>query len=452
MATLPQLLQNITIHEHCLEFTPAVQSTVLSDSLSPSGVNDFASGCVSKKLIERMIQKADGAVLDIMSPAYIGTATHAVLEVLMQLAPDERVPSQIYPIYTDLVSKHKITEPDNSDDLTKFRADVLALANGLFDMEDPRAVNVFGTETFFEVELWGVPMRGVVDRIDELSDGTLAVVDYKTGKYRPPNPRFGDNYTPQLVIYAMAIEQMTGKTVSIAYDAFVAVNKTHEVRLDEAQKLKVKNMVLEAWSTIEDVQDTRTATYVPSALCAWCPLAAHCPEALKKGVQPVTVNGKTVGECAINSDYRFAPPIAAHNTGDEPAVAVYAEGKQWVPLLEDGSVNFASTHARAISQVTQEAVRILSREGAQQVSGKQINAFAEVLIYTVSKIANDGVSGTVNIGHDRWMQAFWALKSWSYRHPVDVLDLRSWSKTAITEVGEMLQLSKTILTDSIEGR
>lgn len=448
MATLQTLLKQITIHENCMEFSPAIQSTVMSDSLSPSGVNDFAAGCVSKKLIERMLQKADGAVLDIMSPAYIGTATHAVLEMLMQLKPNERVQSQLYPIYTYLVSHHKITEPDNADDLSSFRESVLSLAKGLFDLEDPRAVKVFGTETFFETELWGVPMRGVVDRIDELSDGTLAVVDYKTGKYRAPNPRFGDNYTPQLVIYAMAIEQMSGRTVSLAYDAFVGANKTHEVKLDENQKLKIKNLVLEAWSTIEDVQDTHIATYKPSALCAWCPLAAHCPEAIKKGIQPVTVNGKTIENYSIPSDFQFSPPKA--ETGTEPEAFVYTEGKQWVPVLEDGRINNASAHSRAINQTVQESFRML-RYALPGATTKQVHAFAEVLVYTVSRIANNGVQGKVGIGHDRWMQAFWALKSWSYQNPVDVLDTRSWSDKAVLELTELFQLSSEILGDFLDS-
>jgi RecB family exonuclease len=446
MATIEQLLNGIEIHENYLEYSPALKGIVISDSLSPSGVNDFADGCVSKKLIERMLQKAEGSVLDIMSPAYIGTATHAVLEVLMQLPPKKRTKDQLSPIYTKLVRQHKIEEPDNDEDLEKFRNDVLSLSEGLFALEDPTAVNVFGTEQFFELSLWGVPMRGVIDRIDELSDGTLAVVDYKSGKYRAPNPRFGDNYTPQLVIYAMAVEQLTGKTVSIAYDAFVAVNKTHEVKLNEGQKQKVKELVLEAWSTIEDVQETRTATYKASALCAWCPMAAHCPEAIKKGVEPVTVNGLALAQIPVKSDFA----ITVVDTDTSNLVTPYAEGKQWIPFMDDGSINYGSTHARNMAQVVQEAEHLLRTarpvKDANQ-EAKRLAAMTTLLVSTITQVASASVNGKVTMGHSRWMQVFWTLRSWSYRNPVDFTDVASWRQRAVKEVGELMKLSADILVD-----
>ncbi|MFX8437394.1 PD-(D/E)XK nuclease family protein, partial [Acinetobacter baumannii] len=40
---------------------------------------------------------------------------------------------------------------------------------------------VLGVEQWGEIRIRGVRLHGRADRIDRLSDGTLAVVDYKTG-------------------------------------------------------------------------------------------------------------------------------------------------------------------------------------------------------------------------------------------------------------------------------
>ena len=56
-------------------------------------------------------------------------------------------------------------------------------------MEDPRRVEVRAREEDLGAELGGVAMRGILDRLDEEGDGTLVVVDYKTGRVPPPRYR-----------------------------------------------------------------------------------------------------------------------------------------------------------------------------------------------------------------------------------------------------------------------
>ena len=61
---------------------------------------------------------------------------------------------------------------------------------------------------FKNVEVEGVPITGVIDRIDFLDNQTVHIVDYKTGSHKkdklnPPtakNPH-GGNYWRQLIFY-----------------------------------------------------------------------------------------------------------------------------------------------------------------------------------------------------------------------------------------------------------
>jgi RecB family exonuclease len=55
-------------------------------------------------------------------------------------------------------------------------------------------------EERFRLELWGYTLVGVLDRVDELFDGTLQIVDYKTARTPPQDP---DSF--QLDVYQLGL-------------------------------------------------------------------------------------------------------------------------------------------------------------------------------------------------------------------------------------------------------
>jgi RecB family exonuclease len=73
------------------------------------------------------------------------------------------------------------------------------------------APEVLHTEEWFEVEIAGSKVAGRIDRIDRLPDGTVAIIDYKTGKARSQEDA---DDSLQLSIYAMAAQQKWGYRVS----------------------------------------------------------------------------------------------------------------------------------------------------------------------------------------------------------------------------------------------
>jgi RecB family exonuclease len=73
------------------------------------------------------------------------------------------------------------------------------------------APEVLHTEEWFDVEIAGTKVAGRIDRIDRLPDGTVAIVDYKTGKARSQEDA---DDSLQLSIYAMAAQQKWGYRVS----------------------------------------------------------------------------------------------------------------------------------------------------------------------------------------------------------------------------------------------
>ena len=65
---------------------------------------------------------------------------------------------------------------------------------------------VLGVEQEGQIQFAGVTLRGKFDRIDRLPDGTLAVVDYKTGQ--PPTPKaVRAGYSLQLGLLGLIAEE-----------------------------------------------------------------------------------------------------------------------------------------------------------------------------------------------------------------------------------------------------
>jgi len=90
-----------------------------------------------------------------------------------------------------------------------------------------------GREDFREVrhqqeirfQLAGLDMRGFIDRLDRLPDGSLVVIDYKTGSqsYRPGDWSTPRPTRPQLPLYASALLGTPGTKLSAV--AFASVNR-----------------------------------------------------------------------------------------------------------------------------------------------------------------------------------------------------------------------------------
>src|SRR5258707_11956578 len=79
--------------------------------------------------------------------------------------------------------------------------DFLALAN---KSAKPRVLH---TEEHFEVKVGTATVAGRIDRIDDLGNGRVAIVDYKTGKPRAQEDADG---SLQLSIYAIAAREKWG--------------------------------------------------------------------------------------------------------------------------------------------------------------------------------------------------------------------------------------------------
>jgi CRISPR-associated exonuclease Cas4 len=117
-------------------------------------------------------------------------------------------------------------------------------------------------------------LRGRVDEVLELADGSLAPLDYKFAEWKD---RVYETYQTQLYCYAWLIEENFGRTVNKGFLVYTrSKNKLVEVEITDAHKQEVKA----AAKAIFDIIDRN---YFPKATkyksrCTHCTYRNICPK------------------------------------------------------------------------------------------------------------------------------------------------------------------------------
>jgi DNA helicase-2/ATP-dependent DNA helicase PcrA len=141
------------------------------------------------------------------------------------------------------------------------------------------SAEVIATERTFSFQLAQREIRGRIDRIDRLEDGTVRVVDYKTGT--PKDRKFADE-SLQLSIYSMAVSRM-----DLTPKELVLVNvqdSSHAVSVRTPKQLE------SAREEIEEAAEGIAAGRFdpkPGQHCRWCDYRRLCPATEQRVFLPV---------------------------------------------------------------------------------------------------------------------------------------------------------------------
>jgi DNA helicase-2/ATP-dependent DNA helicase PcrA len=141
------------------------------------------------------------------------------------------------------------------------------------------SANIIATEHKFSFKLGDREIRGRIDRIDQLEEGVVRVIDYKTGA--PKDRKFAEE-SLQLSIYAMAVAQMnlTPRELVLCnvQDNSLAIAGRTQKQLDTARE------------KIEDAaQGISRGEFDPSpgSHCRWCDYKNLCPATEQRVFLPV---------------------------------------------------------------------------------------------------------------------------------------------------------------------
>jgi putative RecB family exonuclease len=196
-----------------------------------------------------------------------GSLVHRVLcDFFSKLPRHERTEDRLLQIFEDgweaLAPSYK-----RVPDVEEFhKAGVTQLQNFArgFDLKaEPYAV-----EAYLQVDVApGITLFGRMDRIDEEPDGTLHIIDYKTGT----QPDEID--TKQLMLYAIMVEQELTRTVSKASFWYLDDGQVWTTDLESEDKRRAFEEMLAAAREMENISDF-PPTIAPH--CAHCPYLKGC--------------------------------------------------------------------------------------------------------------------------------------------------------------------------------
>ncbi len=246
--------------------------------LSPSRANDFRQCPLMFRL--RVVDQ----VPEPPSPAAtLGTLVHSVLEHLYDAPAGERT----------VVAATALLEPEwramlegdpelatlhaTPEDERAWLADAADRVATYFSMENPQRLEPAAREEFVEWQLDDGPLlRGVIDRVDVAGDGSIRVVDYKTGK--SPSQRYGAQAKFQMRFYALLVERLRGRRASILQLLYLKDGQAVVLRPTAEDLDRIEHEVREIWGEItRAARESRWRTR-KGPLCAWCSFQELCPE------------------------------------------------------------------------------------------------------------------------------------------------------------------------------
>jgi DNA helicase-2/ATP-dependent DNA helicase PcrA len=137
------------------------------------------------------------------------------------------------------------------------------------------AAEVLHTEEWFDIEVAGTKVAGRIDRIDRAPDGTVAVVDYKTGKARSQEDA---DDSLQLSIYAMAAHEKWGYNVGQLVFHNLEGNVPVVSKRSEFQLKEARERVLAVARGIADGNFDAKIDFH----CNFCAFRGLCPEREKR--------------------------------------------------------------------------------------------------------------------------------------------------------------------------
>ncbi|MFW2514121.1 RecB family exonuclease [Demequina sp. SO4-13] len=246
--------------------------------ISPSRASDFRQCPLMFRLrvVDRIPEPPSPA-------ATLGTLVHSVLEDLFDLPAAGRTPSAA----TAMVEPEWRAMLAQDPDLAQLHADVTAERIWLDDarerveryfmLENPQRLEPAAREEYVEFQLEDGPsLRGVIDRVDVAPDGSIRIVDYKSGK--APRPQYGQAAKFQMRFYALLVERLRGRRPALLQLLYLRDGGTI-VMHPTAQDLEmIENEIRDLWNAILHAARAGDFRPTPSKLCGWCSFQALCPE------------------------------------------------------------------------------------------------------------------------------------------------------------------------------
>jgi putative RecB family exonuclease len=161
------------------------------------------------------------------------------------------------------------------DERAEFLADAEQLIRNYFALEDPRRVQVLGTELRLSAEMGTLTLSGIIDRLELGASGELVVTDYKTG--RAPATQREEPRLAGVHFYALLCEQVLGRRP----DRVQLLHLREPVAISTAPSDQsitgLLRQTMAVWSAVEQACEREDFRPRPGWLCDHCAYHPYCP-------------------------------------------------------------------------------------------------------------------------------------------------------------------------------
>ena len=209
-----------------------------------------------------------------------GTTIHTALEILYDKKPEERTVDNLHTIFRAVWNDVRNNDEHSSlfetrEDEREWGLDALNLLNNYFKLEDPTTIQPLERERWVRGKIEDLNLRGILDRMDEDSDGNLIILDYKSGK--APAIKYKEQRFFALKLYALLIQEEIGKTPSELKLIYLKNSKVHTLEVNQDMLKEAKKEILEIWNQIKVSFENDNFPATKNTLCDWCYFKPICP-------------------------------------------------------------------------------------------------------------------------------------------------------------------------------
>ena len=245
-------------------------------NLSPSRASQF-------KTCPKQFEYAN--VLKIKEPTNAvqakGTTIHTALEILYDKKPHERTLENLQNIFRAEWNKIRGDVEhgslfENREEERTWGIDALQLLKNYFKLENPSLIQPLEKERWVRGSIEDLNLRGILDRMDQDSDGNLVIIDYKSGK--APSIKYQEPRFFALKLYALLIHNELGKMPKELKLIYLKNSTIHTLEVNEEILFEARRELLSIWNKIKTSFEEDEFPATKNTLCNWCYYKPICPE------------------------------------------------------------------------------------------------------------------------------------------------------------------------------
>ena len=208
----------------------------------------------------------------------LGSNVHAALRDWMRLKPAARTWDTLLELYRAAWRQNMPAFKNRTrDELRDWGERGKAMLRRFADEIAPDLEPVM-IEKWVGIEFEDIQVRGKVDRVDLLPDGSLRIIDYKTGRF-PKRPDLERADDLAAAVYARgASTDMVGAPVAEVEYLYLDSMERLTFPIDDVWQVQREMAIETLAKALLEAERNAEFPPAPSPLCAWCDYKERCPE------------------------------------------------------------------------------------------------------------------------------------------------------------------------------